>query len=853
MSTTLATSSNTTPFEWETTLMDRGHATGYLYAMVKGSTANTYELYRSVNNGAVWTLLLSLTRANVVEIGAIFVLDPRYADELVWCYRTNESSEDRIYYRGITDLTGTPVWSAEVLVRSAANGGVAGTIFTGLDIKCFVVPSVLIYVVVAVGITSGGLQGATVYTLTGLQLDTMVANNVISGTQGWWTTGSGRNSPSLEIEHNGDGKTALANTPHLWLAFGRAYLGLVKLSWNGSGWTGPTGYTTVRSDLGADDSIRAVWTGTKFCVAVPNPSSTSTVVVAERNQANTTTTYRTTPTHPTGVVRHCTISYANTTGDLRVFAVGTSTTVLYYVDYVRATGLWGAWATVLATAVLGATGNNYGVRDGSYGNARYDVYTAHAASSLLHTSQVLAYSPNTPTWNFTGAAYTNGGAAEVAASLALLWTFSDTDTADTQSAYALSRQIGAGALNYWRASDSTWQVAEVQNTSGTNGVTLPGGWVGASGADANHTYKVKVWDSTGLPSGYSAALILVPSVKSNPTITAPAPAAVLGTTSVTITWTVAEQTAYQVTLAAMPSATPVFVSGWKTDSTTRSYTVPYALVDGFSGQLWMETKNNEGLRSTVITVNFTVDFVEPPAPALAPVAIPASGLIRVTATNPAPAGTQPAFASQALYRRVSGASATALNTNPFFETNSTNWNGVGASILRESAQFHQGGFSLKVTPTGSANSYAECELITISQSSVYWAQGWLRCATANKVPVIWIHWFDAGSVFLSSTQVNGTATASNWIYMQVFGTPVATAAKAKVAMGVTGTAAGTDFVHIDEVTLSTYNADPGIRLATGLVTTAVYDDWTATAVTNYEYRAMVTGANGATILSPWYA
>lgn len=850
----IATTTNTTPFEYQQTLLDRGHATGYLYAMIKGSTANTYDLYRSTNNGTSWALLLSLTRANVVEIGPIFVLDPRYSDELVWCYRTNESSQDRIYYRGIIDLTGTPVWSTEVLVAAQGNGGVAGAYFTGMDVKCFVVPSVLIYVMIAVGTVDGSsVQGVALYTLTGLQLDTMVANDVVSGEFEWANTSgsAGRSTPTMEVEHNGDGKTALANTPNLWIAFGRSYLGIVKIAWNGSGWTGPSTHVNIRSDLGADDSIRGVWDGTRFLVAVPNPSSTSTVVVVERNKANSNTTNRTTPTHPTGVVRHCTVSYAPTTGDIRVFAVGTSTTVLYYVDYVRATGLWGSWATVTATAVLGATGNNYGVRRGTYGNAHHDVYTAHTGSVTTHTVQLLPYAPNTPTWNLTGAAYTNGGAAEVAATLPLAWVFSDVDSTDTQSAYALSRQIGAGALNYWRASDSTWQVAEVQNTSGTNGVTLPAGWVGASGSDANHTYKVKVWDQTGLASGYSAALILVPSVKSNPTITAPTAAQVLGTTGVTITWTVGEQTAYQVTLATMPGANPVFVSGWKTDAAARSYVVPYALTDGFSGQLWLETKNNEGLRSSVITVNFTVDFVEPPAPSLAPVAMPASGLIRVTITNPTPAGTQPAFSTQALYRRAVGASTAILNSNPYFETNATNWTGVGATILRDSAQFHQGANSLKVTPTGAANAYAECELIGISQSSVYWAQGWLRCATALKPPAIWIHWFTAADVFISSAQVIGTATASNWIYLQVFGTPVATAAKAKVAMGVTGTPAATDFVHIDEVRLLVYNPDPGIRLQTSLATGAVFDDWTASAVTDWEYRALVTGANGATILSPW--
>jgi hypothetical protein len=645
---TLATTSNTTPFVNQVTLIDRSHLTGRLYAMVKGSTANTYDLYHSTNNGTSWSLLLSTTRANVSEIGSIFIIDPRF-DQMAWVYRTNESSEDRIYYRAIIDLS-SPTWSTELLVTSAANGGAAGAVYTGMDIKVFVIPGWQIYAVIAVGAVVGSGQGVSLFSLSGIRMDGMIVNpNLLAGTHEWRVTGSGRSTPSMEIEHGGDGKTASSNTPHIWVTFGRSFLGLVKLAWNGSGWVGPTSHITIRSDLGADDALTGRYDGSRFLMAIPNPSSTSTVVVHERNKANTSTTVRTTPTHTTGVVKNCTVGYNAVSGDIRVYAVGTSTTVLYYCDYIRATGSWSSWATVLATAVLGADGNNYAVRRGSYGNARHDVITCHTGSSTIHTSQALTYTPYAPTWNTTGQAYINGGAADVAATLPLAWIFSDPDASDTQGWYAVSRQIGVAALAYWRASDSTWQAGEVQNASSTTGITLPTAW--GLNADANHTYKVKTWDASGLASAYSTALVLVPSAVVNPAITAPTAAQVLTTGSVTVTWTAAQQTAYRVTLQTNPGGITQYDSGWITD-TALTHTPPLALADGSGWTATVQTKNTEGLASVIQTRNFTVDYVDPAIPTLVCTAVPANGWIAVVITNPTPTGGQPAVASQDLYRRI---------------------------------------------------------------------------------------------------------------------------------------------------------------------------------------------------------
>lgn len=643
---TITTTTNTTPLQYPAnTRIDRDPVTGYLYTIVKASTANTFELWRSINSGASWSLHLSVVRANVAEIGSIFV---GADDHLHWCYRTNESSQDRIYWR-FARLT-NPVWGPEILTGSPANGGTAGLVHTGMDLHVVDSPGPYVYVALVVGTAVGSTIGVTVYGVT-INNGTAVSNsNIITGTRQWLQAGTGRITPSVDIEHTGDGKGS--TQPNLWIAYGRTALYAVKLSWNGAGWSGPSSATQLTTGLSAQDGIVGRWDGQRWVMAVPNPANTSTVLVVERNRANSATTNRTTPTHPTGVVKNCSISYNAENRDLRVYAVGTSTTVLYYIDFVRTTATWSSWTAVLATAVLGTNGDNYTVRRGSVGNARYDVATAHSGTpnTLTHTAQTLAYTPNTPTWDPTAIGYSNGDAANVSAVLALDWRFVDPDPADQQSAYAISRQIGAGTIAYLRASDSTWQATEQKNVSATTSRSLAASW-GAS-TDANHSYKVKVWDSTDLASGYSDAFVVVPSVKAEPTITSPTEGAVITSDTGTVTWTVSEETAYRAKLLIFGEV--LEDSGWVPSFLITSHTFNYRLIDTFGFSITLQTRNAEGLASTVQQVNFTVDFIEPPTPTLVASAQPASGVISVAITNPAPSGGQPAFASQELWRREVG-------------------------------------------------------------------------------------------------------------------------------------------------------------------------------------------------------
>lgn len=657
---TILTTTQAAPVTWPSLpSYVRDPTSGYHYALVR-NTAGGYEIRDSVDGGNNWTSLGSMTRASIVDFSSI-VVDRN--DWLHFAYRTNESNTDRLYYRRFNIDTG--VLSSELLIASNANGGVAGTVWQGLDIAV-VRNSNGSYAIAVVG---AFVVGTTKYgvILNGVSITTdgtiYLNHGIIQNVREWWSYGTspGRTTPSIEVEHTGDG--FYTTTPHLWITWGRTAVHMVKVAWVGStGWQGPNSHITITSPVPAQDYLGGRWDGSRFLMGSITNAATSTVTVYERDRANSRTYSYTTPVHPTGVIRQIALSYDRTKSDIRVFAVGTSTTVLYYVDYIRATSTWTTWATVSATALVGTGGNQFSTRrGGTHGNARYNVLTAHATPSpntVVSTAMTATYAPSTPLWNTAAQPYDNGGAADVATSLTLDWDFVHPDPEMVQASYSLSRQIGAGALSYWRASDSTWQATEQTNSTATTSLTLASGWAVAT--DAQYQYKVKVRDTAGGASGYSAGLVLIPSAKVNPAITSPTAAQVLQTSAVTMTWTAAEQTAFQVILdQTSPTAQTRHDSGWLT-STALSYTVPYVMPDATGWTIRLTTKNNEGLASTQQTRAFTVSIVPPATPTLVVSGLPSVGAIRVAITNPTPGGAQPNVTTQDLYRRVVGDTSTGL-------------------------------------------------------------------------------------------------------------------------------------------------------------------------------------------------
>jgi hypothetical protein len=830
---------------------------GYLYTVVRTGT-DTLTCYRSTDNGGSWAAFGAFTHTGLQEWGSLVVDGFGYGHLM---YRIGTGSADSVWYRRIRMDTGT-WYSGFQASATDSNGGSISSRWQGVDCAVYRLSNNDRYVAWVGGYSNGnGQQGAAlgVVKVTASGTVTSAHGTLISGNRFWLAFTSGRQGPAIEIEHSGNGSTMGTNSPNLWVSFGRTKLLMVKLGWNGNGWNGVSNATALRSSMGVHDNIPGRWDGTRWMQAIVNPDDTTTVLIYQRNQANTSTTTLTTPVHPTGVVRYIDLSYDATSKDLRVYAMGTSSDVLYYVSYSRATGTWGSWATVLATAVL--NGSRWSIRrGGSSGNSKYDVVTAHSGSpnTITHTAQAVTNPPSISSFVLSGKPYVNGGPADVGAALSLSWTFTDTDPGETQGFYALSRQIGAGTVQYWNAGSSTWGASEVQNASTTQGVTLASGW--GVDADAAYQYKVKVWDSSGIPAaGYSTALTLVPSAVSNPTVTAPTNASTLTTSRVTVTWTSTQQTGARIILAeTSPNALTRFDSGPMMGYTDLDFEVPYEMPTGTSWQVTLYTYNNEGLPSNPQVRTFSVAYAPPPAPLSTFVSSTALGTITVTPAALAPVGTQPSIVGAQLYRRPLRFPERLANPSI---TSTTGYVGTGGTMTLSAVQVRDGTNSLRLVPDGvtaqprvqvpAASAVSDAGLV----SDPWIATGWIRPDTANKPIIIGLVYYDVSNAELGTVLATySSVVAGAWHYVQVTGNAQAFPSAVKVGMriGLGSTPAAGDAFYADLLSLRPLDTETaGVRVLNELGTPPVYADWGAASGIAYEYQWQVQGSNDTTQVGPW--
>lgn len=606
--------------------------------MLKRVSATQCQLFYSLNNGTSWSADQSFTRANLQEVSGIFI---DAEDTISVCYRVYESGEDAIYYRRIKESDAA--WRNELLVGSATAGS-AGAFYSGCSLASFKLSST-IYVFFAVGTSNGVNSGITLMAATINSSDTFtVKNTLIDGYRLWLAGPLGATHPAIDFKHTGDAKS-VGSGPALWVTWGRGTIYCIKASWqSGPSWYGPWTPTTIVTGLTNQDHNVGRYNGygDKFHVAYPNGTSVS---VVERNVSDSSGTTRTTPVHPQGVVKYVALSNSATSNSYRVYAMGTTINDLYYIDWSASGSSWGTWTLVTATDIVGTVPNNFSVRRNNYGSGQYDLVIAGGTTpyTLTHTSSTSSSAPKTPVITSP----TNGSPQDVAATLPITWTFEDDDPLDTQASYALRRSIGA-TVRYWNQGAGTWDVGEVFNSSGTTGKTLNAAW--GADSDAVHFYSVRVRDQASLTSGYSTSVMVIPSAKDNPTLTSPG--ASVTTPQVTVTWTVATQTARRVEL--IQSGITIYDTGWET-TTSQTLLVPYTLVTAGSYTARVTTRNDEGLTSTSASQAFTTTFTPPHNPtSITPTPNATLGGISIAIVNGTPSGGEPAFASQDFYRRVVG-------------------------------------------------------------------------------------------------------------------------------------------------------------------------------------------------------
>lgn len=834
--------------------IDRENFDGNLW-FAKRVSQTQVDIYKSADNGASWSnTSVTFTRSNLQEISGLFVDSNGHIHML---YRVYESGTDRVYYRRL--VADQPAFEAEQLVVGASTGA-AGNVYTGLDVIAFKLSGVW-YVHMAVGTRNGVNGGVTIFsaTVTAAGVFTM-RNTLISGYRQWINGPDGVVHPTIMFESNGDGKNT-AGSPTLWLVWGRSTIYTARFTWtSGPLWISPNTNTpsAVASLSPNQPSNTAVYDthGSRCLVAFPTGS---VIRIAERSVDNTTQVQRDTPTHPAGVTKHCALSVSAATSNMRVYAVGTSDSKLYFTDYDRAADTWTSWTAVSASPIIGATATNYSVRRTNSGNGHFDsvITTGTSPYDLISTSNTAASSPYTPSLS----APANGVAQNVSATLTFDWDFTDDDPSDFQDSYALRRTIGA-TTTYWNAAGSSWDASEVFNASGTTAVTLASGW--GSDSDASHFYSVRVKDQQGNSSNYSAQVRVIPSAKDNPTITSPTAAPT--TALITVSWTVASQTAYRILITK--SGVVVRDTGWVT-STATSVLLP----DTFLAQpyvLNLTTRNDEGLTGDTQTLTFTPAYPVPTAANFSLAALSATGRISTAITNPDPTGDQALNTTNDVYRREVGDTGNGVKvgsigvTTPLnlvapyhmsFEStgSSANWgtaNGAVSTAARDTSQFHSGVASFAQTAvngTGFAGvNFGPLNQFAATPGQQFTLSFWFK-ATAGMGIKGAVGWRTAANTSNGTPSTGATVTATGAWQLYTMTTTAAPSNTAfafpSLAQSSTANAAG-DKCYVDDVSFSLVGAT---------ATPVTHEDFTPASGVAYEYKIVTTAVNGAVTETAWSA
>jgi hypothetical protein len=592
-------------------------STGRLWVAAGNTSADTIEFWYSDDAGATWT---ENTSAQITWSGGSYFAFYIDADDHAHI-AYDELGTVALKYRRNKSISTTSAWSAASTVDSTTALSyqwadmVAHREGTGWKA----------HILYKRNTTGADLMLWAPITITSADVITVETKVTVDS-----NVGGANGAGGIDFHHTAsDEKAIQSSTPHLYMVWcdGSLSVNFAKYTYSGGSWT--AGTTRVIYTGAATPSAQMVFDGSRVIITLVDGAN---VGLFERDAADTTTTTRSAVAVP---VTSC-VTYDN---DSNVWiAGGGAPGDLYVRKFVRSTLTW-ASAELVDTdnpgiCAMRRTGGNtiaIAYQDLGGGGARFDQTYNNVA-------------PSSPTW-----VNVDNVGADVGAALVLDWNFVDANPGDAQTAYTLRRQIGAGSYAYWKASDSTWDAAVQKITSATSAVTQASGW-GADG-DANHKFAVLVYDALDTVSPYSAELTVTPSVPAVPVITTPTDGGTVASASLTAVWTCTSQATYLVELLNSAETTVLHSSGVVTDSVSRSYVIPYTLVNGTSYKVRVTCVNAEGLAATPDTNSFSVSYTAPATPTV--VVTPSTSLakITVTPTQPTPGGGQPTVTSIDIFVR----------------------------------------------------------------------------------------------------------------------------------------------------------------------------------------------------------
>lgn len=141
---------------------------------------------------------------------------------------------------------------------------------------------------------------------------------------------------------------------------------------------------------------------------------------------------------------------------------------------------------------------------------------------------------------------------------------------------------------------------------------------------------------------------------------------------------------------------------------------------------------------------------------------------------------------------------TVQNANPYFETDVTNWSASGATLVRSTAQFHEGIASGLLTPDGVTPTVeVGAEKLPVVPLGIYWTQAWVYCAVSRNIN-IGFNWYTPGLVFMSQIVTPLAVSANTWTLLSFNATAPIGSGFGQMKLQMTGTPPAGNLLYMDE-------------------------------------------------------
>ncbi|MCL6453547.1 MAG: glycoside hydrolase [Alicyclobacillus sp.] len=532
------------------------------------------------------------------------------------------------------------------------------------------------------------------------------AKGTISGSTVTWSTPtqittqttSGIDYPCLFIA-NGN--------PCIVFRYGKGSIGFA--TWNGTSWVVNNQAIYSSSDSQSDPcaavdnngNIHVVWEGMNsssggnwclyYSVSSDGGSTWASPTVVLQGSSSPSASYG----NPTITI--------SPTGDLYVFleAETTQYSGVMNIGLVKRTGSsWGSlvYVTTNTNSAAQSPQSLWSAYNMNSTDAARVIYEDMQAGAVEYYSIPLDSPPNSPIL---------APSANFDATLAqtLSWQFSDPDPGDSQSAYQLQildTSTSTTVVDTGKVASTSSIYSLAANTL-TNGKQYP--------------WRVTTWDSSGEQGPWSSYSTFNCAATPSVTLTTPASAATVSTSSLTAQWSYSDpasnpQQSFQLQLLQSDDATVLWDSG-TVNGTGNQMTVQYTLSNNTTYHLRVRATNSQGITSAWADNSFSTSFTPPAQAGVTLTADSANARISVTINNPAPSSGQPAVAYNDLYRRNSGAST---------------WTRI-ATQLPAGATYHDyatasgQAYDYKVTTVGNNGTQSES---VVSSASITFSGVWLH-------------------------------------------------------------------------------------------------------------------------------